>query len=783
MPSQPDNNSPKGEERTPSQLSKTFRITFLEKMAITARLMGKEIHRNRLRWFDLRRADHRLGEKASAEKISLSQTQFLTRVEQLRKRLTTLWQRSEETVSTVGEKAKKWVKLAARNVQATVLEARLRGSLIRLGAAVRRDSATHTSLKAEVELANSISNQIGAVDAEIGELRSRTYPWAGLRKKSLLACLSVVALTSGLAVAGAEQQTGTSDLSTPKKAVLAFETALARNDLAEAKALALGSDQQVVMAKMKSDGTRALSHVITSFKKVFPKADIAQFPDNFEVELAKEVEQVDGNHATVGSGFNLLVAVYKLEKSGPTWRVDLRETRAASTEDSSLEASINNLNRFANDIEQGRYGMAKEKEAVVEFDKLVRNFDTAERPAPVSATPGNLPVAAKAPEKATQTRSEDSLAVERYLRSRLVGGLTENQIIELSDSIAAKFDAADLPAKEREWCFWGKGDKRKIALCKLDDFRSSSSLASPEAKRAAKQLMEEIMHMIPTRAVFSGLFSNSSSERPVKSFPVETPLPPIDSPIGHGYRPAGALVRERLQSLETVIRIMSDDNRTADRAFDMVKSLGDQANDSSLEQYRERGPAVLVCGYQGGFKDTSWKRLFWYKKDPDGLAQLLKTLPADHPIRQIGPIRDSAPATLELALQANPHSADQLLKEIAEEKERAERPPPGPELTNAEKFWIAIGAVATAAIVSERILDNQAEQQRARVRKIVEESGGTKMECPKCNGSGKIFYSTYDTRANPYPWYALENKTFEQQRETMHTSRCDRCGGTGIVNK
>jgi hypothetical protein len=295
--------------------------------------------------------------------------------------------------------------------------------------------------------------------------------------------------------------------------------------------------------------------------------------------------------------------------------------------------------------------------------------------------------------------------------------------------------------------------------------------------------------MIPPRAVFSGLFEYQRSERPTKQFPVETPLPPVDGPIGHGYRPAGALVRERLQSLETVVRILSPDNPTADRAFAKVKGLegGDRANDASLVPYLERGPAVLVCGYQGEFKDTAMKRLFWYKKTPDGLDELLKTLPADHPIREIGPAQESAPATLELALKANSQSADEVRKAVADEKERASRPIQQPELTNQQKienFFVRLGVVVTTiSVAGEAIATHKAEAQRERVKKIIDASGGTKMECPKCGGSGKNFYSAYNNGTNPYPWYSLEHQNFENMREETHESRCGRCGGTGVVDQ
>ena len=41
-----------------------FWKTFLERMTISVRLLGKEIRRKKITWLDLRQADYRLGEKA-----------------------------------------------------------------------------------------------------------------------------------------------------------------------------------------------------------------------------------------------------------------------------------------------------------------------------------------------------------------------------------------------------------------------------------------------------------------------------------------------------------------------------------------------------------------------------------------------------------------------------------------------------------------------------------------------------------------------------------------------
>jgi hypothetical protein len=79
MPAQQGNDCP-GNERPaaspPPVLPKTFWKSFVGKMAITARVLGKELYRFRLRRLDLPRADLRLGQKAHALGVSGEQTEL-----------------------------------------------------------------------------------------------------------------------------------------------------------------------------------------------------------------------------------------------------------------------------------------------------------------------------------------------------------------------------------------------------------------------------------------------------------------------------------------------------------------------------------------------------------------------------------------------------------------------------------------------------------------------------------------------------------------------------------
>jgi hypothetical protein len=60
----------------------------LKKIAIAARLFGKELQRNKLKWFNLRRADCRLGEKAYATGTAYREAELVSRLDGVRERLT-----------------------------------------------------------------------------------------------------------------------------------------------------------------------------------------------------------------------------------------------------------------------------------------------------------------------------------------------------------------------------------------------------------------------------------------------------------------------------------------------------------------------------------------------------------------------------------------------------------------------------------------------------------------------------------------------------------------------
>jgi hypothetical protein len=82
--------------------------SFPRKIAIATRLFGKELQRSKLKWFDLGHADYRLGEKVLAAGVSVEQSQFVQRVNQIDDRLTSLCQLERKSSDRFGGEVKGW---------------------------------------------------------------------------------------------------------------------------------------------------------------------------------------------------------------------------------------------------------------------------------------------------------------------------------------------------------------------------------------------------------------------------------------------------------------------------------------------------------------------------------------------------------------------------------------------------------------------------------------------------------------------------------------------------
>jgi flagellar biosynthesis GTPase FlhF len=842
----------------------------LAKLAVAARLLGKELHRLKLKRVDQARADLRLGEKAYASGTADGQAEFVSRVDGIAQRVTELRQPKAEAVSTFGEKAKVFASRIAKAVKVAALHLKRRRLLRQLGTNLRQSGANSSD---EARSASAIAGRITAVETAITDLRPQTYPWT---RRPLLT-ISLLLLLMGVggafmvsnqhtvtpaqqkgalsdaqmkkmlrsqqafqqqllqmqaeahrreaeqtqariaaaerqyrekqerdraevekrqreaaaeqervaaaervrqeaqqreqerriteekarlqqqrqreaqeqrakaeAVARAEQQTK-QDI---RKVAQAFVEALERNDTRSANSLASGNEQQLALAKAQHDFARSFVRMQLARAKKFGGPQASTF---FDPSWNKAEEHIEGNKATVKNG----VISYSLEKNGQTWKVNLPESSGADL--LSVASSLTrDIDEITTKLEKGHY--KSDKEAEDAFQAKVTALTAAQT---------------------SRLRSEDSLAIERWLRSQLAGGMTERQIVQISDLIAEKFASPEV-SQIRERCFKGAGDQRQY------DPKMLSSLSRgeyvPAAKPQAKRLQEEIGQMFPPRAVFE----TSITQWKAKA------LSPIEEPIQQGPKPPGSLVDEHLESFDNAMLHLADaylsqrpyTGKSRLSYYNDVKSL--QAGD------------VLYCRYESGdnfFHERPY--FFWYRETPPGLENLLKTLPNDHPIRQIGPPLEEAPPTLDLAMKANVGTAEDVKKMMAESRARAQKEARVPKGTSYERgrdlVFKALGVVFAIGAVAEMKAQHDVAVREEELQKIIAASGGAKVRCPECKGSGNVLQTKWnEVSNNPFPvgtqpWIDWQNtlpglpKT--KLEGTSYLEKCSRCGGQGWVGK
>ncbi|MGI8956813.1 MAG: choice-of-anchor tandem repeat GloVer-containing protein [Chthoniobacterales bacterium] len=168
----------------------------LTKLRIAAHILGKEVYREKLKWFDLRQADYRTGKKAYDGGLVSGQTQLVSELDRLCARLAELRQRKTLPATSFADKARSWGKALIDATQIGAFQISHRRAINRLGANIRQGGST-TSLEEEQQAARKVAEQIRTVETDIKALASRTYPWA--RRPLLLASLLVLLPALGLA--------------------------------------------------------------------------------------------------------------------------------------------------------------------------------------------------------------------------------------------------------------------------------------------------------------------------------------------------------------------------------------------------------------------------------------------------------------------------------------------------------------------------------------------------------------------------------------------------------
>jgi uncharacterized repeat protein (TIGR03803 family) len=216
----------------------------LTKLALAARVLGKELRRLKLKRVDLARADLRLGEKAYATGMADGQAELLSKLDGVAHRITQLRHHEAEAASTFGEKAKALTNRIARAVQVGALQLKRRRLLRHLGANLRQGG---TNSSEEARSASAVADRITATEAAITGLRPQTYPWA--RRPLLLISLLLLLLAIGGAFGLRQQST----------AALAQKKRPDRLSLSDAQTKSMLTQQQTFqqqMQQMVAEATR-----------------------------------------------------------------------------------------------------------------------------------------------------------------------------------------------------------------------------------------------------------------------------------------------------------------------------------------------------------------------------------------------------------------------------------------------------------------------------------------------------------------------------------------------
>lgn len=121
----------KNESAAVSSPLQAFWKVFLKKIAISRRLLWEELKRLKIKRLDLAKADLRLGEKAYATSMADGQAEFVSRLNEVTRRVAELRQEEVETV-TFGEKAKAFATKIAKAVQLGALQLKRRRMFRRL---------------------------------------------------------------------------------------------------------------------------------------------------------------------------------------------------------------------------------------------------------------------------------------------------------------------------------------------------------------------------------------------------------------------------------------------------------------------------------------------------------------------------------------------------------------------------------------------------------------------------------------------------------------------------
>lgn len=389
---QQQNNDGIGREAPEASAQSPFPKTFLTKAAISARLLGKEIYRKKLKWIDLRRADYRLGQKAYDQHSTLpAQSKIVDRLQRIEGGIEALSVTSKSGPS-FKDKSVAAVKQMGKAMKIRFLKSRRNHLLRKLGCQIRQgEDQSANAFRAELDESKATAAKITELNSDISDLAAKTFFWAR-RPLLLSAILAAVVLWAGIV----HQQAQTADLSTPKKAVEAFEAALEKDNMKLASSLALGDEAQLTVTKMYYERIRAYLRVETARKTKFDSPeDGAKNWQQYLDRWKAAPEAIAGDTATVGepsesTGWRMIWGGYKLRQIEGRWYVDLSasnpddfRSKKSFADEAATKQMLKDVDEIIRGIEQGRY--KDDQEVISAWNGLV---ETAKQGNTTSAVSG-----------------------------------------------------------------------------------------------------------------------------------------------------------------------------------------------------------------------------------------------------------------------------------------------------------------------------------------------------------------------------------------------------------
>ena len=185
-----------------------------------------------------------------------------------------------------------------------------------------------------------------------------------------------------IAASPAASGNSNADLSTPRKAVQAFEDALENNDMDLARSIALGEDQRLIDAKTSHALVRAWSRMEVAKKKRFDSEQAgAKERDIYLKRWTTAEEHINGETATVGTphfvnGQQSIWGGFELRKVGDKWNIDLEASDIQhfwagkyGIDQPAAEQRLKEISEITDNIEKGSY--KDEQEAIAAANDAV----------------------------------------------------------------------------------------------------------------------------------------------------------------------------------------------------------------------------------------------------------------------------------------------------------------------------------------------------------------------------------------------------------------------------